>query len=336
MAANLELRIALGAGERELAGHRFVPLHADDGAARRAGEEIAGNHRDAGAGNHRHGDAEARLAHHIAGDRDVAQVWAPADADAGARRALDHVAADHGVGFHPDTNAGFFRRPVRTPRPQIAHDVAVHRGKPAAFVEIGDGNSGLGAVDHVVGDYRALEAELGIDRHLVERGTVVADDLDVGRGVAADRGKGGVADVVAAHDHVGGAKDVDRVAVLAGAAAARAGVLDPVVGDRAAIRTLVALPKPDAAIAGLGDGVGGDQQAATVVAEQRIVRRAGNGRVRDFAVAALKRDAVAAGAGDLAFGDADGFHVIEVHQRAALRQRPAAAVEHEAAERHAV
>ena len=61
-----------------------------------------------------------------------------------------------------------------------------------------------------------------------------------------------------------------------------------------------------------------------------------DGRVGDFAVAVLQRDAVAAGASDLAFGDAHGFHVIEMHQRAALRQRPAAAVEREAAERNGV
>src|SRR5664279_404906 len=255
IAADLELRIALGAGEREVAGHRLVPLHADDGAARRAGEQIAGNHRDAGAGDHRHGDAEARLAHHIAGDRDVAQILPPAHADAGAWRALDHVAADDGVGFHSDADAGFFRRPVRTPRPQIAHDIAVHRGEPAALVEIGDGNPGFRAVDHIVGDHRALEAEFGIDRHLVERGAIIADDLDVGRGIAADRGKGVIADMIAAHHHVGGAENVDRVAVLAGPAGARTGVLDSVVGDQAAVAALVALPDPDAAVAGLGDDV---------------------------------------------------------------------------------
>ena len=44
-----------------------------------------------------------------------------------------------------------------------------------------------------------------------------------------------LADAVAAHDHVGGAEHVDGVAVLAGAAGVRAGVLDAVVGDQAAV-----------------------------------------------------------------------------------------------------
>ena len=149
-------------------------------------------------------------------------------------------------------------------------------GEPAAFVEIGDGNPGLSAIDDIVRDHGAFEAELGIDRDLVERGAIVADDLDIGRGIAADRRERGVADVVAAHDHVGGAKHVDGVTVLAGAAGARERILDAVVGDRGAVAAFLALPNQNAAIAGLDDGVGGNHQPAAVVAVQGIVRRTGD------------------------------------------------------------
>jgi len=55
--------------------------------------------------------------------------------------------------------------------------------------------------------------------------------------------------------------------------------------------------------------------------------------VRHFAVAIFEHHGVAAGDGDFAIGDADGFHVVEVHERAPGRQRLAAAVEREAGER---
>jgi hypothetical protein len=142
--------------------------------------------------------------------------------------------------------------------------------------------------------------------------------------------------MIAAHDHVGGAKDVDRVTVLAAATGARTGVLDPVVGNQTAVAALVALPDANAAVAGFGDDVGRDQQAAAVVAEQRVVRGASDRVVRHFAVATFERHAVAAGAGDFAIGDADGFHVIEVHERAPGGQRLAAAVERETGERNGV
>ena len=51
-------------------------------------------------------------------------------------------------------------------RLQVPDDVALHDREPAAFVEIGDRDPDGGAVDAVVGDDRALEAELGIERDL--------------------------------------------------------------------------------------------------------------------------------------------------------------------------
>ena len=68
--------------------------------------------------------------------------------------------------------------------------------------------------------------------------------------------KAAAADVIAAHDDVAGAENVDGVAVLAVAAGARGGVVDAVVGDQAAVAPLLALPDADAAIAGTTDGVG--------------------------------------------------------------------------------
>ena len=104
---------------------------------------------------------------------------------------------------------------------EIADEIALHHREPAALVEVGDRDAERGAVDDVVGDHRALEAELGIERDLAEAGAGVADDLQVRRGVAAHRREGGVADAVAAHDDIAGAEDVDGVAVLAGAAGLR-------------------------------------------------------------------------------------------------------------------
>ena len=133
-------------------------------------------------------------------------------------------------------------------------------------------------------------------------------------GIAADRGKGGVADVIAAHDHVGGAKDVDRVAVLAGAAGARAVSSMRLSAIRLPSWRLSLCqtrmpPLPDLAmmLAAISRPRLSLQNSALSAAPVIV-------SMRHFAVAALERDAVAAGAGDLAIGDADGFHVVEVHQ----------------------
>ena len=101
---------------------------------------------------------------------------------------------------------------------EIADQIALHHREPAALVEIRDRHAERRAVDDVVGDHRALEAELGVDRDFAEAGAGVADDLQVRGGIAAHRRESGIADAVAAHDHVVGAKDVDGVAVLAGSA----------------------------------------------------------------------------------------------------------------------
>ena len=141
---------------------------------------------------------------------------------------------------------------------------------------------------------------------------------------------------VAAHDHVGGAIDVDGIAVLASAAGARAGVIDAVVGDQAAVVPLDALTDTDAAIAGFGMTLAAMMRPRLSLQNSALSAAPVIVQCRHVAVAVLERDAVAAGAGDFAIGDADGLHVIEVHQAAIVRQRLAAAVEREAAERDGV
>ncbi len=168
------------------------------------GKQVAGDRHGAGARHHRHRHPDAARAHHVAGDGDVAQIFAPAGDDAGGLGVLDHIAGDRGVGLHADAEAFGLGRRARNARAHVAHDVAAHGREPAALLEIGDRDAGAGLVDHVVGDQRAFEIELGIDRDFVEPDAIIADDLDVGGGVAADRRKRRLADDVVAHDHVVG------------------------------------------------------------------------------------------------------------------------------------
>ena len=116
-------------------------------------------------------------------------------------------------------------------------------------------------IDEVAGDERALEAELGVERDLAEAGADVGDDLHVGGGVAADRRVGAVGDAVAGHEHAAGAKNVDAVAVLPGAAAVGADALDAVVGDDAAVLAGLRAPDLDAVVGAVGDRVVQDVEA---------------------------------------------------------------------------
>src|SRR5690606_5744698 len=122
------------------------------------------------------------------------------------------------------------------------------------------------------------------------------------------------------HDHVGGAVDVDGVAILAAPAGAGGGVVDAVVGDDAAVGPFLAPPDPDSAVAGAADDVARDLHAAAVVAEQGVVG-SGRDRVhRDGAVALHQRNAVAAGAQDAAIGDAQRAHVLQLDETMARRE----------------
>jgi hypothetical protein len=192
-----------------------------------------------------------------------------------------------------------------------------------------------GAVDDVVGDKRALEAELGIERDLAEAGAGVADDLQVRRRVAAHRREGGVADAVAAHDDIAGAEDIDSVAVLAGAAGPGGNVLDAVVDDERAIIAGRATPDQNAAIAGAAHRVAGNAQAARVEREDANVSGADDVS-GDGPLDRLERNAVAAGIHDLALGDMHGAALGEMQKAAPLGKRDPAAVENKAGDGNVV
>ena len=55
-----------------------------------------------------------------------------------------------------------------------AVDVALHDGDPSALVEIADGDADGRAIDGVVGDDRAFERELRIERDLADIADAVA------------------------------------------------------------------------------------------------------------------------------------------------------------------
>src|SRR5262249_30955913 len=138
---------------------------------------------------------------------------------------------------------------------EIAQHVALHNGEPPAFVEVRHRDAGGGDIDEVVGDQRALERKLRVERDLAEARAGVGDDLNVRGGVAADRGVGAVVDAVARHQDIPGSKRVDAVSVLAGAAAVGADALDAVVGDDAAILTLFRAPDLDTVVGAVGDAI---------------------------------------------------------------------------------
>src|SRR3979411_3179561 len=150
---------------------------------------------------------------------------------------------------------------------EIAEDVSLPPRDPAAFVEIGERDADLGAVDRVVGDDRALEAELGIERDLAERAAGIADDLDTRGGIAADRREGAVMDAVTAHDHVAGAVRIDGVAELTGAAGVVADFLDAVVEHHGAVLARNLAQDLDAVVAGLAHDVGVVGEALPAFAE---------------------------------------------------------------------
>ena len=212
---------------------------------------------------------------------------------------------------------------------EIADDIALDHREPAALVEVGDRHAKRGAVDDVVGDERALEAELGVERDLAEAGAGVADDLQVRRRVAAHRREGGVADAVAAHDDIAGAEDIDSVAVLAGAAGSGGNVLDAVVDDERAVIAGRATPDQNAAIAGAAHRVAGNAQAARVEREDANVSGADDVS-GDVPLDRLERNAVAAGIHDLALGDMHRAALGEMQKAAPLGKRDGAAVENKA------
>jgi hypothetical protein len=226
--------------------------------------------------------------------------------DARIGHVLDDIAGHDRIGLDADADAGPVVRigAGRTPADEIADQVALHDREPAALVEIRHRHAERGAVDDVVGDDRALKTELGIEGDFAEAAAGVADDLQVGSGIAAHRGKSGIANAIAAHDHIVGAKDVDGVAPLAGSAGFVHHAFDAVVDDQCTVVAWRAAPDQNAAVAGSANGVAGNLQAARIDRKDGGVAacyRVGG----DFALDGLKRNAVATGIDDFAIGNAD-------------------------------
>src|SRR5262249_10158486 len=160
-----------------------------------------------------------------------------------------------------------------------------------------------------------------IERDLADVGDAVAPDLQVRGGIAAHGRERALPDAIAAHDHVGGAKHVDGVAVLARAAGAVGDVLDAVVDDQRTVVAARRAPDLNAVVAGAIDPVARDHEAA------RIERMDGDvGRIRErgvdhLAVGGGADEAVAAGAPDLAVGYLDAAAIFQLHETAPFGQR---------------
>ncbi len=183
-------------------------------------------------------------------------------------------------------------------------------------------------------DHRALETEFGVDGGLAGVEAGVAADLKVAGAVARGSAEKALSAMwLPETRHAIGAKDVDAVAVLAGAAAERRDVADAVArDDRAVVGDLPAMDE-NAAIAAGRHGVAGDLQAGAFDRKQASVSRAGNLAALDAAGHALKGDAVLAAADDAAIVDDELRHAARVDQALRLIADPAVgAVDQQAVE----
>src|SRR4029079_9740211 len=127
------------------------------------------------------------VADQIVGDADVAEIAAPSDHDAISRRTLDDIVANDAIRFDGDANTA---RVDILAEEEIADEIALDDGEPAALFEIGHADSHRRLVYQIVGNQRALEGELGIERDLAETGAGIADHLAVRASVRTDRGEG--------------------------------------------------------------------------------------------------------------------------------------------------
>src|SRR5581483_1476713 len=219
---------------------------------------------------------------------------------------------------------------------EIPDEVALHHGQPTALVEVGDGDADGRTVDHVVGDQRALETELGIERNLAEADAGIAGNLQVRGRIAAHGRERRPLDAVAAHHDVAGAKYIDGIAVLPGAAGARGDVLDAVVEDERAVVAGLGAPHQDAVVGALAHRVGGDPEALRIEREDAGVARAAHGRARHLAFDSLQHDPVPGRRHNLAVADAYAPTFCEMHKAALRGKGDAGAVEHQSGERRGV
>jgi hypothetical protein len=203
-----------------------------------------------------------------------------------------------------------------------------------ALVEVGHHDAERGAIDDIAGDHGALEAELGIERHLAETRADVAGDLQVGGGVAAHRREGRPLDAVAAHTDVAGAKDVDGVPVLPRPAGAGRDILDAVVEHQRAVIARLRAPHQDAVVAGAPNRVAGDSEALGIAREDRGTRCIRDARGGHLALGPLEQDAVSARVHERAVADAHPARLGETDEGASFRQRQPGAVERQSFERH--
>src|SRR5262249_10933996 len=151
-------------------------------------------------------------------------------------------------------------------------------------------------------------------------GAVVGDHLQIGGGVAAHARERAAANAIALDHDIGGAENVDAVAVLSGPAGAREDSFDAVVDHQRAVVAGLGAPHQYPIVGGGADDVAGNDQALRVERENGGARRIGHGRSGHLALDLGERDAVAAGGEDLAIGDAHRVAASEVDEAATFRQ----------------
>src|SRR5882724_3574179 len=305
--ADDDLRIAFRAVDGQVGRDGAGMIEPDHGAAWRFRNHVVVDQRGARARHDGHADAGKGFPDHIADNGDVAQIFTPAGDDAERRRILDHIAGDRTVGFDIDADAGVVvRRGTDRPlRQQVADDVALDHGDPAAFVEVADGHPECRAIHRVVGHHGAFEGKFWINRDLADVAYTVAGDLDVRRRVAAHAGVVAIFDAIASDDDVAGAQGVDGVAVLPGAAGARFDVLDAVVRDQRAVVADRRAQDFDTVVAGACDAVARDDQAFRIERHDRRHRGVADDVAADIALDLFEPDRATAAADDLAIGDAN-------------------------------
>src|SRR6185295_11282012 len=153
------------------------------------------------------------------------------------------------------------------------------------------------------------------------------ENADVRRGVAPNSGEHAILDAVAAHGDAAGAEYIDGVAVLPGAAVARANLLDGVVEHQRAVFAGLAAPDLDAVVAGAAHVVARDDEAAGVQRENCGVGCTDERATGDFTADAVEMEAEAAGADEFAIRHAYALAIGEGDEADSFRQRLASAVE---------
>ncbi len=187
------------------------------------------------------------------------------------------------------------------------------------MIEIGDGDSDGGTVDAVAGDEGALKAEFGIKRDLARVRYGIAFDVEVGGRIAAHGRKGAMRDMIAPHDDIAGAKDIDGIAVLTGTAGAVGNILDAVAGNDGAVLAFLATPNLNAVIGRARDIVAQDNKPARIEGMDRGVHVA-EVIAGDFAVRGEAMECRAAGTDKFAIGNLQRSRVFEMDHTAAPRR----------------